>query len=215
MPKLANKCIKSWKKFCPEYELIEWNERNFDIEKAPLYVRQAYEAKKWAFVSDYVRLKALYEFGGLYFDTDVEVIKPFDTSLDYDCIFGFESIVRVSTAFIASKKEMPILIELLSDYDNISFIKGDGSYDQTTNVERITRHFLEKGLKLDNNFQIIEGVAVFPSDYFCAKSLLTDEIIITENTFCIHNFSSSCFDFFIVNHNTCSTPVTQRYITLR
>ena len=77
-PKLALKCIKSWKKYCPDYEIIEWNEDSFDIESAPLYVRQAYEAKKWAFVTDYVRLYAMTKFGGIYMDTDVEVIKPLD-----------------------------------------------------------------------------------------------------------------------------------------
>ena len=89
-PDLAVKCINSWKKYCPDYEIIEWNEDNFNLDEAPLYVRQAYEAKKWAFVSDYVRLWAMTEFGGIYMDTDVEVLKPLDRFLQNEAFSGFE-----------------------------------------------------------------------------------------------------------------------------
>lgn len=89
-PKLAEKCIKSWKKKCPDYKIIEWNEENFDISACPLYVRQAYEAKKWAFVTDYVRLKVVYEHGGIYLDTDVELKKNLDFLLNHKAYFGFE-----------------------------------------------------------------------------------------------------------------------------
>ena len=88
-PELAQKCIKSWKKFCPDYEIMEWNESNFDVTTAPLYVQQAYCLKRWAFVSDYVRLKALVEMGGVYMDTDVEVIKPLDPYLHHEAFAGF------------------------------------------------------------------------------------------------------------------------------
>ena len=104
LPKLAKKCIKSWKKYCPDFEIIEWNEANFDISSAPLYVRQAYEAKKWAFVTDYVRLYALTSYGGIYMDTDVEVIKPLDFFLNHDAFSGFESEKSIPTGIMASKK---------------------------------------------------------------------------------------------------------------
>ena len=89
-PKLAEKCIKSWKKYCPEYEIIEWNEDNYDLSSAPLYVRQAYEAKRWAFVTDYIRLQVIYENGGIYLDTDVELRKSLDPLLVHQAYFGFE-----------------------------------------------------------------------------------------------------------------------------
>ena len=90
LPPLAVKCIKSWKKYCPDYEIIEWSEKNFDVSSAPLYVRQAYEAKKWAFVTDYVRLYAMTTCGGVYMDTDVELVKPIDTYLSHEAFSGFE-----------------------------------------------------------------------------------------------------------------------------
>lgn len=90
-PKSVEKYIRSWKKYCSDYEIIEWNEDNFDISSSPLYVKQAYAAKKWAFVSDYARLKVVFECGGIYFDTDVQVIKNIDTLLQYDTFFGFEN----------------------------------------------------------------------------------------------------------------------------
>ena len=89
-PKLAQKCIASWKKYCPDFEILEWNEGNFDVSTAPLYVRQAYEAGRWAFVTDYVRLKALTELGGVYMDTDVEVVKPLEPFLQQEAFAGFE-----------------------------------------------------------------------------------------------------------------------------
>lgn len=97
-PKLAEKCIKSWKKFCPDYQIIEWNEENFDVSAAPEYVRQAYAAKRWAFVTDYVRLKAMTEMGGIYMDTDVELVKPLTPFLAHDAFAGFETDASVQRA---------------------------------------------------------------------------------------------------------------------
>ena len=96
-PKLVQKCIHSWKKYCPDYEIIEWNESNFDISSCPLYVRQAYDVKKWAFVSDYARLKIIHTCGGIYLDTDVELIKSLDSLLEYNAFFGFEDGKYVAT----------------------------------------------------------------------------------------------------------------------
>ena len=115
-PELAVKCIKSWKKRCPDYEIIEWNEDNFDISSCPLYVRQAYEAKKWAFVSDYVRLKVVYDEGGVYLDTDVELKKGLDALLAYDAYFGFEDGTHVNTGLgFGAVKGAPILKEMMQD----------------------------------------------------------------------------------------------------
>jgi len=124
-PKLAQKCIKSWKKYCPDYEIIEWNEDNFDIASAPLYVRQAYEAKKWAFVTDYVRLSAMTKFGGVYMDTDVEVVKPLDRFLNHDAVSGYESESCIPTGLMACREGFPLFLEFLHYYDEASFYHED------------------------------------------------------------------------------------------
>ncbi len=190
-PKLAQKCIKSWKKHCKGYELIEWSEKNFDISKAPLYVRQAYEAKKWAFVTDYVRLFAMTQFGGIYMDTDVEVVKNLDKFLENRAFSGFENETMISTGIMASEKDFPLFCELLKYYDEAVFIKDDGSYDVTTNVILITNLCLKHGLRQDNSFQVIDGFALYPKDYFCPKSWATHEIERTKNTVTIHHFAAS------------------------
>ena len=190
-PKLAEKCIESWKKYCPDYELIEWNEDNFDISTAPLYVRQAYEAKKWAFVTDYVRLWAMTTFGGIYMDTDVEVLKPLDPILAHEAVSGFEAEKYITTSLMACQKEFPLFLEFLSYYDTVFFLKGDGTIDQTTNVTTITNICKEKGFVPNNQFQIIEGFALYPSDYFCPRSYQTGKLRKTENTMTIHWFAAS------------------------
>lgn len=190
-PKLAEKCISSWKRYCNEFEIIEWNEDNFDIESAPLYVKQAYESKKWAFVTDYVRLYALVNYGGIYMDTDVEVIKPLDDILKYEAVSGFESETEVPTGLMGCIKNQPFFLELLREYDDISFIKEDGTLDVTSNVTRITNACLKYGLKQNNTFQTVHGFTLFPKEYFCPKDYGTGKIKKTKNTFTIHHFSGS------------------------
>lgn len=190
LPDLAIKCIESWKKYCPEYEIIEWNESNFDINCCK-YVKEAYEAKKWAFVSDVVRLYALVNYGGIYMDTDVEVLKSLDDILSYEAVSGFENEKSIPTGLMACEKNHPLFSELLHEYDNIHFLKKDGSLDLTTNVTRITNTCLKYGLKLNNSFQKINGLVLFPNDYFCPKDYLTGKINLTENTYTIHHFDGS------------------------
>lgn len=192
-PKLAEKCIRSWKKHCPDYELIEWSEENFDIASAPLYVRQAYEAKKWAFVTDYVRLYAMVTHGGIYMDTDVEVIKPLDDFLVHQAFSGFENSTDIPTGIMGAEKGFPLFEELLHHYDSAVFKKEDGSYDLTTNVLTITKKCVEKGLIQNNEFQIINGFAVYPKEVFCPYDLATGEVIKTDRTYTIHWFSGSWF----------------------
>lgn len=190
LPPLAKKCIKSWKKYCKGYQIIKWDERNFDITSAPLYVRQAYEAKKWAFVSDYVRLWAMTNYGGIYMDTDVEIIKPLDVLLKHHAFSGFEDEIHIQTAIMASERDFPLFNILLSYYDNTSFIKN-GEIDTTNNVAIITNLCKKKGLLQNNTFQIIDGFALYPNDYFCPKSYYDGIIRKTNNTFSIHHFDSS------------------------
>lgn len=189
-PELAEKCIASWKKYLPEYEFKEWNEDNFNLDLYP-YVRQAYDARKFAFVTDVVRLYALYNEGGIYMDTDVEVLKPLDSLLDFEAVSGFESPTQIPTGLMAAQKKFSLFGALLAEYNGINFIKSDGSYDMTTNVERITKYCLTKGLVLNNKYQIIDGFTLLPSDYLCPKSCVTGEINLTNNTITIHHFSGS------------------------
>ena len=125
LPPLAVKCIESWKKYLPDYEIKEWNESNFDLNYND-YVREAYEAKKWAFITDVVRLYAMVTEGGIYMDTDVEVLKPLDELLQYDAVSGFESSSRIPTGLMACREGQPLFEELLHEYDVLHFKRPDG-----------------------------------------------------------------------------------------
>ncbi len=190
LPEMAVKCLESWKKHCPDYEIIEWNEKNFPIDYNT-YVKEAYEAKKWAFVSDVARLYALVEYGGVYMDTDVEVLKPIDDILKYDAISGFETSGSVPTGLMAAKKGHPFFKALLADYEGDHFVNDDGSYNISTNVERITSMCSTHGLELNDKEQTILDFTFMPHDYFCPKDIKTLDINITENTYTIHHFDGS------------------------
>ena len=190
LPELAQKCIESWKKYCPDYEIKRWDETNFDLNYNN-YVREAYEAKKWAFVTDVVRLYALVTYGGIYMDTDVEVLKPLDELLQYDSVSGFEAEKRIPTGLMASKKGQELFVEMLHNYDDSHFIRPDGTYDTTTNVTRITDTCLKYGLVLNNEKQTVNGFTLLPKDYLCPKDSETKEMCITENTLTIHHFDGS------------------------
>lgn len=190
LPELAKKCINSWKKYCQEYEIIEWNESNFDIN-SNLYVKQAYEAKKYAFVSDYVRLYVLYNYGGIYMDTDVEVLKPLESFLVHEAFSGFETEEAVPTGIMGCTRRNEFFKLLMSYYDNRTFIKADGTYDITTNVEIITNYCKSNGLKLNNNLQDINGFILYPKEYFCPKNHVSGEINLTDNSYTIHHFAGS------------------------
>ena len=190
-PELAIKCIESWKTHCPDYELVEWNEQSFDIDSAPLYVRQAYENKKWAFITDYVRLYAMVNYGGVYMDTDVEVIKNIDEFLDNRAFSGFEDGVNIHTGIMASEKDFPLFKKLLDYYNDVSFVNEDGTLNTVTNVTIITGICEKSGLIKNNKFQIIDGFALYPKDYFCPIDYETGKLIKTPNTFTIHWFAGS------------------------
>lgn len=190
LPPLAEKCIASWKKYLPEYEIKEWNEDNFDLDSYP-YVREAYDARKFAFVTDVVRLYALYTEGGIYMDTDVEVLKPLDSLLHYDAVSGFEAPTQIPTGLMASRDAHPLFKEFLDEYEGIHFIKPDGSMDTTTNVVRITNTCLKYGLKLNNKLQTVKGFTLLPKDYLCPIEQEGHKLVLTSNTLCIHHFAGS------------------------
>ncbi|MGJ1196374.1 glycosyltransferase family 32 protein [Sphingobacterium spiritivorum] len=193
MSDLALRCIDSWRKYLPDYEMILWNEDNFDLHLFP-YAEEAYQAKKYAFVTDVCRLYSLQEYGGLYMDTDVEILRPFsDTLLQHSAFSGFENNDNFPTGIMGSIKDGEWVNDLLLYYDNRSFFREDGSYDMTTNTHIITEFMkYNKGVRMDNTFQEVENYCtLYPSDYFCPKSWQTMEINITSNTYCIHHFAGS------------------------
>mgnify|MGYP003320684427 CR=1 FL=1 len=193
LPKLAKKCIKSWKKYCPDYKIMRWDENNFDINMFQ-YTKEAYESKKWAFISDVVRLYVLVNYGGIYMDTDVEVIKPLDEFLRHKAFSGFEDSVHIPTGIMACEKGNPIFKELLGDYKGRAYILANGKTDTTTNVVTITNLCLKLGLEQNDNFQIINGFALYPHDWFCPKNCMTNQIELTENSHTIHHFAGSWLD---------------------
>ncbi len=190
LPEDAKKYIESWKEHCPDYEIIEWNEDSFDINSVP-YVKEAYENRKWAFVTDYVRLYALYNQGGIYMDTDVEVLKPLDVFLSEEAFSGFESETAVPTGIMASEPGQKAISDLLHDYDDRHFVNEKGEMDLSTNVEAITRYFVENGMKMNNEKQTVNGFTMYPYDYFCPKNSRTLKIEITENSYTIHHFAGT------------------------
>ncbi|GAB3993232.1 glycosyltransferase [Spirosoma daeguense] len=190
MPAMAYKCLDSWKKFLPDYELQLWNEDTFDISSVR-YVREAHEARKFAFVTDYVRLYALYNFGGIYMDLDVEILKNLDNLLHLPAFSGFESDTEVPTGIMASEQYNEWAKEQLDYYTGRPFRLPDGTYDITTNVAIISDIMAENGFILKNSYQVYKNVIhIFPKDYFCPKSH-SGIITLTDNTYCIHHFEGS------------------------
>ena len=199
MPRLAEKCIKSWKEKCPDYEIICWNEDNFDLTQNE-YMRQAYEARKFAFVSDFVRLKVIYDHGGIYLDTDVELLKSLDPLLQNKAYMGFDEKGIVATGLgFGAEKGNSILGEFLKDYEDISFILPDGSYDLTPCPDRNTRTLKELGMDLNVHSQTFMDTVFLPQDYLCPMDYYTGKKAITKNTYSIHHYNASW-----------TSPVTKR-----
>lgn len=189
-PELAKRCMQSWHKYLPDYEIKEWNEDNFDLDMYP-YVREAYDNRKFAFVTDVVRLYALYNEGGVYMDTDVEVLKSFDILLGYDAVAGFESESLIQTGIMASREGLDIFKEMLSEYEGLHFVNPDGTFDTTTNVVRITRILSKYGFVPNNQLQTVKGFTLLPKDFLCPKSTVDGKIRLTENSLVIHHFAAS------------------------
>ena len=191
MPKLSEKCIKSWKKYCPDYKIVCINEENFDVNQNR-YAKEAYEAGKWAFVSDYARFKVIYEEGGIYLDTDVEIIKPIDELVSGTGFMGFADNGVISTGLgFGAEKGNELIRVLLADYDDIPFLLSDGSYDMTPCPDRNTKTIVELGFDLNNQNQMFMGIRMLPEDYLCPMKYYTGKKVITENTYSIHHFCAS------------------------
>lgn len=183
-------CIETWKKFCPEYQLIEWNESNFDVHSNK-YVEQAYAAKKWAFVADYVRLYAIYNYGGIYMDTDVEVVQSLDRFLKHKGFTGFEIAEHPLTGTMGCEKGNELIKKVLNKYQNRSFVNNDGSFDLTTNIIPFKNICLGYGFEMNNEYQVKDGFVLYPNDYFCAYNFDNKTFVKTKNTYTIHHFVGS------------------------
>lgn len=188
--RLIKKCIKSWKKYMPDYSVIEWNESNFDINCCK-YVREAYDAKKWAFVSDYARVYILNKYGGVYFDTDVELLKPLDMLDKYDNIIALEDARQLNNGLVfACNPDNPFCKWMINSYENDRFIHDDGSLNLYTECQRCTEYFISKGMKCEDVFQLIDGFAIYPTEYFCPYRS-GRAMSITDNTYSIHHYGAS------------------------
>lgn len=186
LPELALKCIASWEKFLPDYEIKEWNEGNFDVNQIP-YTAEAYKSKKYAFVSDYARFKVMYEYGGIYFDTDVEVIKPLDSIINKGTFWGLEK----SREELSCNPGLGLCKEMINHYEREAFILPDGKYNLTTVVEVFSKLLKDKGFSLSSFIEELDEIHIYPPEYFGPKNYHTGEEKITENTYTVHHYAAS------------------------
>lgn len=186
MPELAQRCIASWHQHMPDWEYKLWNEDNFDVYSTS-YTKEAYEAKKYAFVSDYVRLWALYNEGGVYLDVDFEVYQPFDNLMHLEAFAGFEGskYSPLMMGVVASRPKGIWVIEQLNHYQGRHFVNKDGSLDMTTNVQYISMRMRERGFVQNGKEQDYQDLHIFPVEYFCPRQT-TGEYFRTSNTYCEH-----------------------------
>ena len=188
---LVEKCVNSWRRHMPDWTIKEWNEENFDIH-CNKYVEEAYANRKWAFVADYVRLYALFHEGGVYMDSDVEVVKPLDRFLTLSAFTGRDSVNGSLTGTMGSERGGQWVKDLLDDYSSRHFVKEDGSLDTRTNVEYCDERMIPLGFAFeDEEFEIPGYVKLFKQEVFCPKSFKSRKYAVTDNTFTIHHFATS------------------------
>lgn len=193
LPPLAQKCIESWKKFCPNYEIIEWNEDNFAVNACG-YTKEAYACKKWAFVSDYARFKILYEQGGVYLDTDVELIKPIDEIIERGSLLACERDDGCSVnpgLIAAAEPRLEIFKELIEKYNGLNFLDKDGFFNSKTIVDHTSELLKTRGLKKTAEVQKISGLYIYPKEYFCPIDYDSGKMQLTPKTLSIHHYDGS------------------------
>lgn len=185
------KCIESWKRFCPDYEITEWNEDNFDINCIP-FVKEAYEAGKWAFVSDYARLKIIYDNGGIYLDTDVELIKSLDDLLNLEAYAGFEGDTQIATGLgFGAEKGHPMVYALMEDYHNRCFSCHIDDLMAIACPVINTKVFEKYGFEPNGKMQTVNGMKIFPKEYFNPMDSQIYELNVTEKTYSIHRYDAT------------------------
>ncbi|MCI8702234.1 MAG: glycosyl transferase [Turicibacter sp.] len=194
-PAIVQRCINSWKKNLTDYEIIEWNEENFDIEAHP-FTKAAYEIGNYAFVSDYVRVYALYHQGGIYLDTDTEIYQSLNPFLNEDSFWGFEEKNFIATSLIGAKPFNPLIKEFLEFYDTVELINKDGIVKKFTNVLVVTELLQKRGIVLDGTRQTVDDIAtIYPQEYFSPYDYINCYMKKTSNTVAIHHFHKSWLPF--------------------
>lgn len=189
--KLIEKCINSWLKFCPDYQIIEWNEDNIDISDCT-YAQEALANNKWAFLSDYVRYKVIYEHGGIYLDTDVELIRNPDQLLTNSCYFGFENNSQINSGIgFGAEPGHTVIKEICDVYKSMKLFMEDGSINRDIVTVVTTKVLLKHGLKEDNTLQHLSDITIYPTEYFAPKNYNSFKAIITKNTYSIHQYAAS------------------------
>lgn len=195
MPQEIKAYIESWKRVLPDWEYMCWSEENFDIQNSIPYVQEAYRQKKYAFVSDYVRLYALYTHGGVYLDTDIEIRQSFEELLESEqeeIVTGFEMKDKLITAFIAAKPQNAIVSEFLAGYKERHFVLPNKELDLTTINDRFTQLMEKYGLVKNNQEQVLQGtVHIYPYEYFAGQDIENSHEKITDKTYTIHHFQGS------------------------
>lgn len=193
MSELGLKCIESWKKYCPDYEIRLWNESNINLSSVA-YMREAYEAKVWGFVPDVARLQIIYENGGIYLDTDVELLKPLDDLLENKAFAGLEGNEYVALGLgFGGEKGNATIKKLLDDYLQRHFRLADGTYDKTAAPRIQTNALVALGFKPGTHIQEIDELTIYPSEFFCPMDWRTGELNVTENTYSIHHYEATWF----------------------
>jgi mannosyltransferase OCH1-like enzyme len=188
MTPLMKKCIRSWKKYCPDYQIIEWNEDNFDVTSSE-WTNEAYQEGKYAFVADYVRLRVLCEYGGVYLDTDQELIKPIECFMKHRAFLGFMEKTSVSMGLVGAEKNHPIINQLFDYYSGRHFCVN-GIYDLNPNTEWATQILLENGLVQNNKYQVLNhDLHVYPQTYFCPTSCVSVEDCSSKDTVSLHHWA--------------------------
>ena len=191
IPELELKCMESWKMYLPNYKFMFWNEKTFNTKETK-FIEQAYENEHYAFVSDYVRTKVLYEYGGLYLDTDVEILRGFDVVLNKEmCFLGFENRSKIGTAIMGFTAKHELVFEFMNYYLNNDFKNSNGELNITANVELLTTLLNRIGLISNGDNQLIKDIEVYSREYFYPKKISDTEFRLTPETVAIHKFSGS------------------------
>lgn len=194
MPDYLKRCVETWHRHCPDYEIVRWDEHNYDVN-SNRYMRQAYESEKWGFVPDIARLDILYQYGGIYLDTDVELLKSLDELL---CLPGFAGVEKWGNINLGGCSGCvaghPVIKKILDFRINEPFVYPDGTLNTTTCGYYETKPLMELGFKPNNTVQQIQDFTVFSSDYFQPYDYMSGKVSLTQNTFSIHHFNGGWLD---------------------
>lgn len=191
IPQESVSCIESWKKHCPDYRIIEWNDYNYNLQKND-YVKITYSLKKYAFLTDYVRLDVIGQYGGIYLDTDVELLKPLDPLLHNDGFLGLEEEGRIATGLgFGAIKNHPFILENKKYYEDLFLSNNRKKFEKIICVKVTTDLMCKHGYVINNQIQTVYGMTIYPTDYFCPLKIGTSKLKITQDTYSIHHYNGS------------------------